>query len=129
MCLRTRRNRLSGRYRRTRNTKNGPEEDTRGSGLVSADHHHQSTPILGIHRVLLVLYPKLLEDYLTTPRPHKEDNPMALGQTPIRSIRNFENPHGSKTRATPAQLRKAFLPSNRCLRIWRGCHTLTSGRV
>src|SRR5260370_731229 len=40
MCLRTRRNRLSRRHCRTRNTKNGPKEDTSSS----AEQYHDATP-------------------------------------------------------------------------------------
>src|SRR5713226_2703679 len=129
MCLRTERNRLSRHYRRTGNAKNGSQKDTRSSRLVPADHRYRSTPIFGVHRVLPLFYPKLLKDRPTTPRPYKEDNPMALGQTPIRGVRNFEDPHVSKTCITPAQLRKTLLPPNRCLRIWRGRHILASGRA
>ncbi len=129
MCLRTGRNRLPGCYCRTRYAKNGPKEDTRGSGLVSANYRYQSTPIPGVHRVLPVLYPKLLENCPTTPRPYKEDNPMALGQTPSRSVRDPKTPHVPKPCVTPTQLRKTLLPSNRRLRIWRGRHTLASGRA
>src|SRR5258708_2241514 len=112
MCLRTRRNRLSRHHCRTRNTKNGPKEDTRSSGLVPADYRHRNTPIPGIHRVLSILHPKLFKDRPTTSRPYKEDNPMALGQTPSRSVRNSENPHVSKTCITPAQLHEMLLPPN-----------------
>src|SRR5258708_10206611 len=129
MRLRTKRNRLPRRHRRTRNTKNGSKEDTRSSGLVPANDHHQSMPVPRIHQVLSVLYPKLLENRPTTPRPYKEDNPMALGQNPSRSIQDPKNPHVPKTCVTPIQLRKMLLPSNRCLRVWHGRHTLASSRA
>src|SRR5260370_42000371 len=129
MRLQTKRNRLSRHHRRTRNTKNGSKEDTRSSGLVPANNRHRSTPVPRIHRVLSVLYPKLLENRPTTPRPYKEDNPMALGQTPSRSIQDPKNSHVPKTCVTPTQLCKTLLPSNRRLHVWRGRHTLASGRA
>src|SRR5258707_10120742 len=112
MCLRTKRDRLSRRHCGTRNIENGPKKDTRSGRLVSTDHCHQSTPILRVHRVLPILHPKLLKNRTTPPRSYKEDDPMALGQTSIQSLQDFENPHVSKTCTPPAKLCKMLLPPN-----------------
>src|SRR5712692_9650957 len=44
------------------------------------------------------------------------------------SLRNPENPDVPKTRPSPTRFHKMLFPSNRCLRLWHGCHTLASGR-
>src|SRR5713226_10672560 len=106
VCLRAKRNRLPRSHCRTRHPKDGPKEDTRGSGLVSANHCHRGAPIPGIHGVLPVLHPELFKNRPTTFGPHKKDDPLALGPTPTQSIRNSKNPHVSETCSTPAQLRK-----------------------
>src|SRR5258708_4534535 len=112
MHLRTKRDRLSRCYRRTRHAENGSKENTRSSRLVPANHCYRGTPIPRIHRVLSVLHPKLFKNRPTTPGSYKKDNPMALGPTPVQSVRHSKDPYVSKTRATPAQLRKTFLPPN-----------------
>src|SRR5258707_14520438 len=120
MRFRTGRDRLSGGYRRTRHLEDGSQKDTRSSGLVPANYRHRSTPVPRVHRILSVLYPKLLKNRPTTPGPYEEDNPVALGPIPVQSIRNPENPHVQETRSTPTQLCKTILPPNRRIGIWRG---------
>src|SRR5713226_1536921 len=129
MRFRTKGDRLSRGYRRTRYPEDGSQKDTRSSRLVPANYCHGSTPISRIYRVLSILHSELLQDCPTTLGSHKKDNPMALGSTPVHSIRNPEDSHVPKTRSTPTKLRKTILPPNRRFRIWRGRHTLASGRA
>src|SRR5260370_23184985 len=86
MCLRAERDRLSRSHRRARHPKNGPKKDTRSSGLVSTKHRYRGTPIPGVHRILSVFHPELLENCPTTLGPYEKDDSMALGPTPVQSI-------------------------------------------
>src|SRR5258708_29283775 len=113
MCFRAKRDRLSRSYRRTRYPKNGPQKNTRSSGLVSTKNRYRSTPILGVHRILPVLHPELFKNCPTTPGPHKKDDSMALGPTSVQSIRDPQDPHVPKTCPAPTQLHKTLLPPNR----------------
>src|SRR5258708_15221316 len=128
MCLRTKGDRLPRRYIGARHTKNGPKEDTRGSRLVPADHCYRSTPVPRVHRILLILHSELFESCAAPPRPYKKDDPMALGRTPIQGFRNPKIPYMSKTCTPSAKLCETFLPSDQCLCIWRGRHTLAGSR-
>src|SRR5258708_4461083 len=101
MRFRTGRDRLSGSYCRTRHLKNGSQEDTGGSGLVPANYRYRSTSIPRVYRVLSVLYPKLLKNCPTALGSYKEDDPVALGSTPVQGIRNPEDPYVPETRSTP----------------------------
>src|SRR5216684_7457571 len=129
MCFRTKGDRLPRCHSRAGNIKNGPKEDTGCGRLVSTDHCHRSMPILRVYRILPIFHPKLLKDRTTPFRSHKKDNSMALGQSPVQSLRDFENPHVSKTRTPPTKLHKMLLPPNGCLCLWHGHHTLASGRT
>src|SRR5260370_12513703 len=123
MCFRAKRDRLPRSHCRTRYPKNGPKKDTRSSGLVSTNHCYRGTPIPRVHRILSVLHPKLFENCPTTLGSHEKDDSMALGPTPIQSIRDPQDPYVSKTCPTPTQLRKTLLPPNRPIRISRRRHT------
>ncbi len=93
----TGRNWLFRHYHRTRDIKNGSEEDTRSHRLVPTNYSHRSKTIPGIHRILLILHPKLFKNCLTPLRPHEENDPIALEHIPIYGFQNLENLNVPKT--------------------------------
>src|SRR5229473_7162175 len=101
MRFRTKRDRLPGGHCGTRYPKNGSQKDTGSSGLVSANYRYRGTPIPGVHRVLSVFHSKLFKNRPTTLGSHEEDDPLALGPTPVQSLRNPKNPYVPETGSTP----------------------------
>src|SRR5229473_6004035 len=104
MRLQAKRDRLSRCHRRTRNIKDGSEEDTRGGRLVPTNHCHRSTAIPRVHGILSIFHPKLFENHTTPLRSYKKGNHMALGRTTILSFRDTKNPHVLKTCTPPTKL-------------------------
>ncbi len=104
VCLWTKRNWLLGHDCRTGYIKNGSKENTRSCWLV------------------------LLENHIALSRPNQENHPMALGQTPVESFQDPKESDVLETCPSPTQLHKMLLPPNRCISLWHGHHTLTSGR-
>ena len=83
--------------------------------------------ILGFHWLLPLLCTKLLIYSQTTPRPHKEDYPLALGRTTAQSVRRTKNSNVLEPGPNSTKLRQTVYPTSRCIRLWRGRHTLTGG--
>jgi hypothetical protein len=86
MCLRTDQDRLSGSYSRKQPTPHGPSETVRRCRLATPKNSYQHTKILRIHRILLLLHPKLFENSETSPRSNEESYSLEVGATTNASI-------------------------------------------
>jgi hypothetical protein len=108
---------------------NGPSKDERNSGLATTTNGERRPSIFGIHRILPILHPELLENRPPPHTPHKKGRRVQLGGTTGQSIRNVEVPHVRATRTTATRLQQTLLPLHRRVRLRRGSRTLTRGRI
>src|SRR6266403_212624 len=127
MRLRTKRNRLLRRHRRKRPDTNGPEETQGRRRLAHSPQPDRDTKIPWVHRLLPLLRPRILKNSTPSIRPDKESCCLALGRIAAQSLRRVENAYVLPSRPHSTKLRKAILPSNRCIRLWRGRHTVAGG--
>src|SRR5712671_6195220 len=89
---------------------------------------HRRLLLLRLHRILPILYPKLLTCRMTPIRSDKEGDTMDLDRSPNKSLRNPENADVLKTGTDSTTIRQTIRSSHRRIGIWRGRHTLTRGR-
>src|SRR5216684_2274337 len=87
MLFRTRRNRLSWGHSWQRQTEDGPTKAKRRRGLANTQKPHGCSFLPQVHWLLPILRPELLQNRPTTPRPDQEKPSMALGGSPVQSLR------------------------------------------
>src|SRR6266566_3764605 len=129
MRFRKERDRLSRSNHRPKHDQDGPRKSKRHSKLANTTHTDGSTTISGIYGLLPVLCPELLKNRPTAPRPHKKNDPLALGPIPRTSVPRTQGANVLQSRPYPTRFRQEILPTNRRLRIWRGRRTLARGRT
>jgi hypothetical protein len=83
--------RILGSYPERRDHSDGPIEDKRSSRLASPQQHQRRSSLLGIHWLLPLLHPQLLEDRMTARRAHKESYPLPLATQPTKCLRDAKN--------------------------------------
>src|SRR6266851_5522561 len=78
----------------------------------------RSTQVLGFHRVLPLLHPRVLTDRPTPPRPDQASDTVALGQQGAGSVRSAPRQNGQQTGLTTTRLQQNLLPPNRRVQVW-----------
>src|SRR5712671_7758401 len=89
---------------------------------------HRRLLVSRLHWVLPLLHSQLLTRRTTPTGLNKESDPMGLGRSPNKSLRNPKSARVHETSADPTAIRQAIRTPYRCIGIWRGHHTLTRGR-
>ncbi len=85
--------------------------------------------ILGIHRLLSVLHPRIFPNHMTIVRPHKKCNTVALECQTTNGIWRTTGQDVHKASPTITELQKNILSTNWCFGIWCRSCTLTEGRI
>ena len=111
------------------NSTNGSSKDQRHSGLVDSTKCHRCALLPGIHRVLLLLYTKLLTHHPTPDTTHMEKHPIQLGSNMHACLWTPQVTNVHKTHTLTTWLHKSLLSHYRCLSLQCGHHTLTGGRT
>ncbi len=62
-----------------RNSPNGTRESRQGTRVKTPPQCYRSPKVSRVHRLLPILYTRLLTDCMATPQPHKESHAVALG--------------------------------------------------
>src|SRR6266566_8874024 len=119
MCVRKEGDQLLRRNHRAKYDKNGPRKSKRGRELAKTANAHRSTTIPRVHRLLPILRPKLLKNRPTTPRFDEENDPLALGSTPRKSISGTKGANVLQPGPYPTRLQQKVLPTNRRVGIRR----------
>src|SRR5712675_1284207 len=128
MCLRTETHRVPGGHPTTRNHTHGPSQNSRGSRLASTDHSNRCPVVFGIHRILPIFHPKLLQNRETPATTNKERHGLGMGRRSETSLRTPQNSNVPTPSVSPTQLQQIVRCSYRRISLWRGRHTLTRGR-
>jgi len=89
-------------------------------------HRHQV--VLRFHRILPVLHPELLARRPTTAGFNKESNPLGVDSRSNKGVRNAKMAHVFEARTNSTPIQQTIHSSHGRIGIWRGRHTLTSGR-
>src|SRR5712675_3006607 len=70
---------------------------------------HRCPIVPRLHRILSLLYPQLLTCRTTPAGPDEESNPVDLGRSPNKSLRNPKDAHVHETGADPTAIRVGLL--------------------
>ncbi len=110
------------------NSANGTREGGQGERLETPMQCNRSPPIPSIYRILQILYPRILTNCPTTLRSHEESDTVALDDGPTKGIWRTTRQNVHETSPIATKFWEDFLPTNWCVSVWRGSHTLTGGR-
>ena len=122
------RNRVLRSHSQTEHPPYGPKETQSCCGIANSKEPHEHSTVFRIHRILLILCPKLLQNCTTIIGPYEENNSMALRDEARKSIQKAKKTYVQKSGADTTWLWKEILSINWHIGIWRGHHTLTRGR-
>src|SRR5712671_2375380 len=120
--------RIPGSGVRKQHNPDGPHQNQGRGRMAIPEKPHRCPLISRLYWVLPLLHPQLLTHRTTLTRPDEESDPVDLGRSPDKSLRNPKDAHVYKTGADPTAVRQTICTSHRCISIWRGRHTLTRGR-
>src|SRR6266478_8260258 len=127
MRLRAEGDRLPRCHSRQRPNTDGPQKAQRRRRLARPPQPNGNPKIPWIHGLLSLLRPRLLENSTPLTRPYKKGCRLALGRTTTQSIRRAQNTNVLPPHPHTTRLQQTLLPSNRCIGLWRGRHTLAGG--
>src|SRR5712671_4028725 len=128
MRVRAETHRIPGSGIRKQHHPDGPHQDQGSSRMAVPEKPHGRPLFPRLYWVLPLLHSQLLTRRTTPAGLDEESDPVDLGRSPNKSLRNPENTHVHKTSADPTAIRQAIRTSHRRISIWRGRHTLTRGR-
>src|SRR5712671_789457 len=77
--LRTKTHRVPRSHPTTRNYPHGPNQNTRSSRLAQPTNQNRCPIILGLHWILPVFHPKLLQNRKTSPTINEERHRLGMG--------------------------------------------------
>src|SRR5712672_3794902 len=96
--------------------------------MAIPEEPHRRPLVSRLHWILPLLHSQLLTRRTTPTGLNEESDPMGLGRSPNKSLRNPKSARMHETSADPTAIRQAVHTPYRCIGIWRGRHTLTRGR-
>src|SRR6266851_4037979 len=104
--------------RRRRNGANGAVESRPSQRVDPTKKRPRSMQIPGLHRILSLLYPRILADRPTPTRPNQTSDTVALGRQRAGSVRSAPRQDDQQTGPPATRLRQNLLPPNRRIKVW-----------
>src|SRR5712672_1586902 len=104
MHVHTKTHRIPRGHTRKQHDPDGPDKNQRHSGMAIPEKPHRRPIVPRFHWVLLLLHPQLLACRTTPTRLNKKSDPMGLGRSPDKSVRNPENANVHETRTDPTAI-------------------------
>src|SRR5712672_2885026 len=96
--------RILGSGVRKQHDPDGPHQNQRCSGMAIPEKPHRRPLVSRLYRILSLLHPQLLTRRTTLTRPDKESDPMVLGRSSNKSLRNLKNAYVHETGVNPAAI-------------------------
>jgi hypothetical protein len=127
MHIRTTIHRIPQSTSKPRHSTHGRRQSRKGPQMASPLKCHRSLQIPWVHGLLLLLHKRLFKDSETSPTPHTQHNPLAMGQRATASLRNTVQPDVPTTSLETTRFHQTIRRIHRRIGIWRGSHTLTRG--
>src|SRR5580693_2089878 len=129
MQLRTTIHRIPRSTRHAGTSTDGRHQNRKSTQLETTHERHRSPQILGVHGILSLLHQGLFETCTSPTATDPPIDPLDMGGSRRRSIRDVTKGYDRQTSTTTTGFHETLRTTHGRIRLWRGSHTLTRGRI